>query len=406
MMISRNGSSILAKHRPRTVVHLNIADFAVAVERLVDRGLAYRPVIIAPEGAARAVVHDMSEEAYQAGVRKGMPLRRALRSCRGAAVMPPHPDRYERAMQSLFKEVLPYSPLIEPGETDGHLFIDVTGTTRLFGPPVDVAWRMYREIRKRLGFAPIWSVASNKLVSKVATRLVKPIGEYIVGEGEEADFLSPLPVFLLPGVEGDDLTRLRELNLSMVKQVAGLTVDQLEIPFGRRANFIFETVRGIDPSPVPPAGAKPQKISASHEFGNDTNEVAAVEREVYRLVEKIGAELRKRRKAARSLALTIDYADGLRCFRQLSVQPPSANDITLFAVSRSLLDKAWTRRVRLRHVRLTCAKPVHPQSQMELFSDAEPVARKNDALIGAVDRIRERFGDGAIRMGRAMASRR
>jgi len=392
------------KYRPRTVVHLNVADFAVAVERLVDRGLAGRPVIIAPEGAARAVVHDMSEEAYQAGVRKGMPLQRALRSCRGAAVLPPYPDRYERAMQDLFKEVLPYSPLIEPGETDGHLFIDVTGTTRLFGPPVDVAWRMYREIRKRLGFAPIWSVAANKLVSKVASRLVKPIGEYIVGEGEEADFLSSLPVCLLPGIEGADLSRLRELNLSLVKQVAALTADQLEIPFGKRAGFIFDTVRGIDPSPVPAAGEKPKIITASHEFGDDTNDVAAVETAVHRLVEKIGAGLRKRRKAARSLAIVVDYADGLRCFRQLSVQPPSANDITLFAVSRALLEKAWTRRVRLRHIRLTCAKPVHPQSQMELFSETEPVARKHDDLIGAVDHIRNRFGEGAIRMGRAMAS--
>ncbi len=394
---------ILKPRRPRTVVHLNIADFAVAVERLVDRSLKDRPVVIAPEGAARAVVHDMSEEAYQTGVRKGMPLRRALRLCRDAVVLPPHPDRYERAMGELFKEVLPYSPLIEPGETDGHVFIDVTGTSRLFGPSVDVAWRMYRQIRDRLGLAPIWSVAPNKLVSKVATRLVKPLGEYIVGEGEEADFLSPLPMHLLPGIEAWDMVRLRELNFSLVREIAALTVDQLEVPFGRRAGFIYESVRGIDPSPVSAAGEKPAKIAASHEFGNDTNEVPAVERAVYRLVETIGAELRKRRKAARNLSIMIDYADGLRCFRQLSVSPPSANDITLFETAQMLLDKAWTRRVRLRHVCLTCVKPVHYQAQMELFSETAPVVQKREAVIGAVDHIRNRFGNGAISMGRTLA---
>ncbi|MFW5640252.1 MAG: DNA polymerase IV, partial [Thermodesulfobacteriota bacterium] len=99
----------------RQIVHLNVADFAVAVERLADPGLKDRPVIIAPEGAARAVVHDMSEEAYRTGVRKGMPLRRARRICRDAVLLPPHPGRYEQAMQGLFREALPYSPLIEPG---------------------------------------------------------------------------------------------------------------------------------------------------------------------------------------------------------------------------------------------------------------------------------------------------
>ena len=391
-------------YRPRVVVHLNVADFAVAVERLVDRGLKERPVIIAPEGAARAVVHDMSEEAYQAGVRKSMPLKRARRLCRDARVLAPHPDRYERAMRDLFREVLPYSPLIEPGEIDGHLFIDVTGTSRLFGPSVDVAWRMYRQIRNRLGLSPIWSVAPNKLVSKVATRLVKPLGEYIVGEGEEQAFLAPLPVSLLPGIESADLFRLKEFNFFHVKQLAGLTMDQLAVPFGKRADFVYESVRGVDPSLVLPAGQEPPKITASHEFGNDTNDVAAVARTLYLLVETIGSRLRKRRKAARKLVLTIDYADGLRCFRQLAVTPPSANDITLFSVARALLEKAWTRRIRLRHVRLTCPKPVHPQAQMDLFSESQAVTEKREAVIGAVDQIRDRFGEGALQMGRVLAS--
>ncbi len=120
-------------NRRRTVVHLNIADFAVAVERQVDGGLKDRAVIIACGGGLRASVHDMSEEAYQSGVRKSMPLGIAMRRCRDAVVLPPCPDRYERAMADLFREVCEYSPLVEPGERDGHFFIDITGTGGLFG---------------------------------------------------------------------------------------------------------------------------------------------------------------------------------------------------------------------------------------------------------------------------------
>jgi DNA polymerase-4 len=394
--------SWIKSHRLRTVVHLNIADFAVAVERKIDPRFKNYPMIIAPEGSARATVYDMSEEAFRAGVRKHMLLSKAKRCCRDAIILPPHPDRYEQAMQDLLKAVLPYSPLIEPGEIDGHVFIDTTGTSRLFGPPIDVAWRMYRDIKSCLGFAPIWAVAPNKLVSKVATRLVKPMGEYIVGSGEEEAFLGPLPIGLVPGIETDDLVRMRELNLSLVRHVADLTLDQLSIPFGKRAGGVFDVVRGIDPSPVLAAGKKPPKVIADREFGNDTNDVEMIESAVYQLVEKIGAGLRKQQKAAQTLAMMLDHSDGIRRFRQLSVKPPTANDILLFNTARSILYMAWTRRVRVRHIRLICSKPIFPPAQMELFPD--PAIPKQDALIAAMDRIRKRFGRDIVHMGRALAS--
>jgi DNA polymerase-4 len=386
----------------RSIVHLNVADFAVAVERLVDPRLAGRPVIIAPQGAARAAVHDMSEEAYQAGVRKGMALTRARRICRDAACLPPSPGRYEQAMRRLFREMLPYSPLVESGEIDGHLFVDVTGSSRLLGPPVDVAWRMYRRIREHTGLAPIWSVAPNKLAAKVASRLVKPLGEYIVDEGETAAFLSPLPVALLPALEAGDQARLHELNLFRIRQVAALTKDQLAALFGSRAGLIHDAVRGIDPSPVLPAGRQPEKVSAARELAGDTNAQPLVEKVMYSLVEDVGARLRSRGKAAGNLCLTMDYADGLRCFRRLSLRPPSANDFTLFETARALLDKAWTRRVRLRRLRLTCPKPVAPQAQMTLFPQPQESSENREAVIHAVDRIRERFGPEAVRMGRML----
>lgn len=388
--------------RPRSVIHLNVADFAVAVERISDPRLKDRPVIVAPEGSARSVVHDMSEEAFRAGVRKSMPLRAALRCCRDAVVLPPHPDRYERAMHDLLREAVPYSPLIEPGDADGHLFVDVTGTNALFGPAVDVAWRMYRRIKTRVGLLPVWSVAPNKLVAKVATRLVKPVGEYIVGAGEEAPFLSALPIFLIPGIERADLIRLRELNLSHVYQVAAMTREQLEVAFGNRAGFVFDAVHGIDTAPVLAVGQKPPKIMAGHAFGNDTNAVQVVEGRLYQLVETLGAELRRRGKAASVLAVTLDHSDGVRRVRQQAVRPASANDLLLFQVARSVLHMAWTRRVRLRHIRLTCEKPVFPPAQIALFPDTR--IQKKDLLIAAMDRIRDRFGHDMIHMGRALSA--
>ena len=388
----------------RSIIHLNIADFAVAVERAVDCRLKNRPVIIAPEGTARAAVYDMSEEAYRNGIRKGMALRRAVRLCQDAKILPPHPDRYEHAMRSLLKQTLPYSPLIETGETDGHLFMDVSGSARLFGPPADVAWRLRQQVKNDLGLDPIWSVAPNKLVAKVATRLVKPDGEYIVGAGEEESLLAPLPISLVPGIEHDDLLRLREFNLTRVSQFTALSLEQLQIPFGARALFLYQTARGIDPSPVLPVGQKPPKVFADHEFGNDTNDKSCLENILYRLVEQLGDRLRQLRRTARRVAVILDYSDGMRCARQLTARPATANDLTLFQLARRTLMLAWTRRVRIRHIRLICDRLILAPAQLELFANEQRETQNHNNLIVAIDSIRHRFGNESIQMGRTLAA--
>ncbi len=385
----------------RFIIHLNVADFAVAVERLADSRLRDRPVVIAPQGTGRAAVYDMSEEAYQNGVRKHMPLSRALGRCRDASVVTPHFQRYENAMKELVRCALPYSPLIEATDHNGHLFVDATGTGKLFGPAPDVAWRIRKEVRLRLGTDPTWAVAPNKLTAKVATRLVKPLGEYIVGAGDETQFLRPVALCLIPGIESDDLNRFSALNLTRAGHVEPWSLNQLDVVFAKRASFIYNIVRGIDSSPVAPIGGKSLKISLDHEFAEDANDPSVVEGCLYRLVEQAGANLRQQMLAARRIGIVIAYSDGVRIVRQAAVQPATANDFFLFAAAKIALTRAWTRRVRIRHLRLIFDRLTYPPAQLSLFPDKKEKSAHN--LMTALDAIRQRFGHSAIAVGRTLA---
>jgi DNA polymerase-4 len=247
-------------------------------------------------------------------------------------------------------------------------------------------------------------VAPNKLVAKVATRLVKPDGEYIVPAGEEKALLAPLPIRLVPGIERDDLLRLREFNLTHAFQVAALSLEQLEIPFATRARLLYEAVRGIDPSPVLPVGQKPPQVIADHEFGTDTNDVHTLESVLYRLVEQAGIRLRRHRRAARRIAIVLDYSDGMRRARQAAARPATANDLTLFEVARRALHLAWIRRVRIRHLRLICDRLVFPPAQLALFAADRKADQKRSELVNAVDSVRRRFGPESIRMGRILTA--
>jgi DNA polymerase IV len=388
-------------YREREIIHFNVADFAVAVERVADCTLRKRPVIVAPFQAARAIVYDMSEEAFQCGVQKGMNLRQATRLCRKAAVLLPRPDVYRRAMQAFLAQIRDYSPLVEHGLTDGHVFVDVTGTHRLFGPAPDIGWRVRKRVRNDLGINPIWTLSGNKLVAKVASRLVKPVGEYIVAVGEEEDFLAPLPLTLLPGLSPEELRRLREFNLVKIGQLAGLSRQQLMVPFAGRSDFLYQASHGIDESVIAAGAVETAPIAFEHFFADDTNDRQQLTDVVADLAAKACHELRRRKQVARRIGIHISYADGSRSARQATSRLGISADFALRNLAQLALQRAWTRRIRVRSCRLVCDR-LHRQSpQLLLFPEVAGDEIRQEKASQALDRIRNRFGHAVIRTGSA-----
>jgi DNA polymerase-4 len=181
---------------------------------------------------------------------------------------------------------------------------------------------------------------------------------------------------------------------------------------------LFESVRGADPSPVLPVGQKRPVVMVEHEFGanggagpglpaaplceGDTTDARVLQAALYGLVEQAGAELRRRRLAARRLELVLSYSDGVRAARWLSAAPATANDFRLFALAQKALQLAWTRRVRVRHLRLACERLTFPPAQLMLFPEDDEQARREEGLVAALDAIRAKFGPNAIRWGRVL----
>jgi DNA polymerase IV len=386
--------------RERAVLHFNVADFAVAVERVEDCRLRQRPLLIAPLQAARAVVYDMSEEAYREGVRKGMPLRQATRICRRAAILPPRVELYQKAMLAFFKELQGYSPLIECGPADGHFFADVTGTHRLYGPAPDIGWRVRRQARTGLGVNPIWTLGTSKLVAKVASRLVKPVGEYIVTAGEEEAFLAPLPVAVLPGLTGRELEQLRDFHLTTIGALAGLSRHQLMVPFGSRCDYLHDISRGIDDTAVCRPTSATATIDYEHIFADDSNDQEEVEGVVAALVSRAGGSLRGRQQVTRRVGIWLRYSDGGHVVRQSSCRNGTSGDVLLNKMAVTALQRAWTRRTRIRSCRLVCDRLQRQSPQLLLFPGQEGPKLREKKVLAAMDVLRSRFGHEVIGVGR------
>jgi DNA polymerase-4 len=385
--------------RERSIIHLNVTDFAVAVERICDTSLASIPLIVAPAHAARGIVYDMSEEAYQDGVKKGMPLSLARRYCPKAHILDPRISVYRKAMTALVKEVAIYTPLVEQGEEDGHLFMDVTGTHRLHGPPPDIAWRLRKRVVKSLGLEPVWSLGSNKLVAKVASRVVRPFGEMIVGSGDEFAFMEPLPLALLPGLKVAERKIMADFNLLTIGDLARLSRQQLLVPFQKRGRYLYDASHGFDTAPVFTGLNSSLKITREHIFAEDTQKLKELKIVLTGFVHEMGRSLRKKKMLTRRVVVSLSYSDGRSASRQATDKNGTDNDFMLRSLALTALSRSWQRRIRIRSCVLSCDRFLPRSQQQSLFSlqSAEELQQKK--LLAAMDAVCDRFGTNSLRLG-------
>ena len=382
----------------RHIIHIHIPAFPIAVERVCQPGLQDRPVVVAPPRSERGLILSVSSEARQEGIFKGMPIGKAKKYCPGLTVLPPNPELTDRASQVLTRVATRYSPLWEPFRP-GHVYLDVTGTERLWGKARDAAARLRREIRERLRLSGVAGVAGNKMVSSIASRI--RISEYVrdVHHGQEAFFMAPLKVDMLPGV--GRIRRqvlMEELNISLVREIAAMDMGSLRLVFGRQACVIHQRALGIDPTPVYPPPKKPvvaEEITLSQDENDDRRLLGIL----FGLVEKCAYRLRARALVPRMAGLMLRYTDQEQVLRRIALPHGSFWDLDLYAPLEKAFFDACRRRVRMRYMRIWFQELLPPDPQLSLFSQASP--EKKTSVTRALDSIRERHGEEAINYGRA-----
>ena len=375
----------------RDVVHLDVAAFAVAVERVCDPRLRGRPVLVAPP-TPRGTVLTASLEARRAGIHRGMPVVRARRIVRDVVVLTPDEPLYARAAAAVRVILGRFTPLVEPA-ANGRWYLDLTGTRRLFGPPVDAAARLAREVGERLRLPAAVGVAVNKTVSRVAADTAEPAGLLDIAHGDEARFLAPLAAARLPGVAGEVRRTLSDLNIQIVREIAEVGAGRLTMLFGRFGIVLHQRALGIDPTPVRVPDDKPA-VAEETTLAEDTNDLHAIEAALFELCRRAGLALRRRKVTAGRLELVLRYADGEKAAARAELRDPADLDLRLFAEGQRLLARALARRVRVRGLSLCAMRLACRPRQLSLFDEDD--YRRDASLTAALTRLRTKFGDEAV----------
>ncbi|MCL4106314.1 UNVERIFIED_CONTAM: hypothetical protein GTU68_003475 [Idotea baltica] len=355
-----------------------------------DRRLAEKPLIIGGTGG-RGVVSSCSYETRKFGVRSGMPIKMARRLCPGATIISGDFEQYSKYSDLVTEVVREESPLFEKASID-EFYVDLTGMERFFGT-YQWATGLRHRITKETGLPISFGLAGNKTVAKVATGEAKPAGQGYIRQGEEQPFLDPLHVRKIPMVGEKTGQTLSNLGVRQVRTLRDIPREVLVRLLGKPGQTLFQRARGRDESPVVPYNER-KSLSSEQTFREDTIDLVGLKATMTGMTEQLAFSLRKDQKLTACITVKIRYADFNTVTRQARI-PYTAGDHVLSSKAIELFDQLYDRRQRIRLVGVRFSHLIHGGHQIHLFEDTQKQIR----LYQAVDRMKHRFGAGAVMRG-------
>ena len=383
----------------RHIIHFHIPSLPIALARISSPGLRNRPVVAVRVQSARAVVLHASHEAGRCGIFKGMSIENAKNRCSDLTVFPYNPEELEKACNRLVKTAMQYTPAWELSRP-GHLYLDLTGTKRLWGHVKDAARHLKEQVRNNLSLSGTVGVASNKMVSHIASRIIPPGGVLDVDHGKEASFMAPLKVDVMPGIgRARRKMLMEELDVVHIRQLAALDMARLRLVFGEQACLIHERALGIDPTPVYPSFKKPV-VSEEIVLSQDENDDSRLLGYLYGMVEKCSRLMRKKEIVPRKAGLQIRYSDQVELKRQVTLPSLHGWNLDLHHALELLFFKVCTRRIRVRYMKVRFWSFSSADRQLSLFFTPSSQEKQRTLITRTLDLIRDRYGDDAIQYGR------
>jgi DNA polymerase-4 len=382
-IISPQGFPDSLRRTGRTIVHMDLDTFFVAVERLMNSQLIGKPVIVGGF-SDRSVVASCSYEARKFGVHSAMPMKMARMLCPDAIVVRGDMEQYSKYSNLVTDVIAESAPVYEKASIDEH-YLDITGMDRFFG---SMKWT--HDLRQRIisetGLPISLGLSVNKTVCKIATGVAKPNGELEIPVERVIPFLGPLSISKIPGIGEKTYRLLRSMGIATIDTLGHMPPEMMEKVLGQNGLVIWKKANGIDTTPVIPYSER-KSISTETTFEQDTIDIHMINELLVRMVEKISFTLRKKQKLTSCVTLKIRYSN----FDTHTVQQRigyTSFDHVLIPVAKELFRKLYQRRMLIRLVGVKFSYLVTGVQQIDLFDQTPELIN----LYQAVDRMRLRYG--------------
>lgn len=363
---------------------MDLDAFFVSVECLKNSRFRGKPLIVGGS-SDRGVVMCCSYEARKFGVHNAMPMRLARRLCPDAIVIKGDMESYSRESGLVTEIITDTVPLFEKSSID-EFYIDLSGMDKYFGCSLFIA-ELKRKIFRESGLPVSYALASNKLISKVATNEAKPDGQLEIPFGEEKSFLAPLSVGKIPGIGKQTAMLLIRMGVETVRVLSDIPREMLENLLGKNGTELWRRANALDDTPVLPYHEQ-KSLSTENTFHSDSIDVQFMYGELVRMTEALAFSLRQENKLTGCVMVKVRYANFDTETHQRTLDYSNADHV-LLQITRELFDKLYNRRLRVRLIGVRFTHLVPGNYQIKLYEDTQEMIR----LYQAIDSVKNRFGE-------------
>ncbi len=378
------------------ITHMDLDSFFVSVERLQNSSFVGKPLIIGGQ-SDRGVVASCSYEARKYGVHSAMPMKQARILCPDAIVIRGDSQLYSDYSHMVTEVIADSVPLYEKSSID-EFYIDLTGMDKFFGC-LTLSKELKKKILNETGLPISFGLSANKTVSKIATGTAKPEGQAFVEHGTELPFLAPLSVKKIPGVGNETYKTLRNLGIQYIKTLQEIPRELMYKTLQKTGVDLWQKARGIDDRPIIPFHER-KSISTERTFEKDTIDVVMLKNLMSAMAENLAYQLRKGNKLCACVTVKVRYSDFNTHSMQAKIPYTSADHI-LIKKTMDLFDKLYQRRLLIRLVGVRFSDLVSGGFQINLFEETEELVN----LYQAMDAIRNRFGEHAVKRANGMGAK-
>ena len=391
---------------PRTILHIDLDAFFCAVEENQNPSLRGKAFAVGGKPEERGVVASCSYAARRMGVRSAMPMSKALKLSSRLIIVPSRHHLYSEVSRQVMGILREQTPLVEQISID-EAFLDVSDIRDEAEP---FARGLQRRIHDELQLPCSIGIASNKLLAKLATEvgkalalqrikaqgLTEPPNEVtVVGIGEEAAFLNPLPVDMLWGVGPKTSARLTELGIYTIGDLAKWPEVELMRLFGENGRDLARHSKGVDDRPIV-TERETKSISQEITFSKDVRDDKVLEATVREQSVEVARQLRKNNLAGKTIKLKIRWPDFTTLTRQTTLNDPTDQDDVITMTALDLLSAVRKSNQAVRLIGVGVSGLGAPIRQLGLWDMAVERSRR---LQQAMDTLNEKYGRDVIRKG-------
>ena len=384
----------------RTIFHIDQNCFFASVEMVAHPELRNVPMAVTGDASKRhGIILARNELAKQAGVKTAEAIWQAEQKCPGLVKVSSHYDKYafySAKLRALYEE---YSDRVEPFGMD-ECWVDMTD---VIGDrdPGQLADEIRRRVREEFKLTCSIGVSFNKIFAKLGSDYKKPDATTVITEENFRDIVWPLPAADLLFVGGATASKLTEVNIRTIGDIANTSREFMADYLGKPGEMLWLYANGIDDTPVAPADEKRQYKSIGNSM--TTPKDILTRRQAcgtFRtLSASVASRLRKHGLLGCNVAITVRDKDLFTYEHQKTLFEPTNSEKVIYDTAMELFDESYDWHTAIRSVGVRCAKVIPEDSgiQMSLFSETQEKKDEDSKLSKVIDDINRRFGEGTVK---------